>query len=263
MSNTIAKSCNKKYIDNMIIDNIYIILDRPSENRNIGAACRAMANNAVSHLRIVGKREDYDDEKVRVLAIHAANIWEHCEFYSSITEAVADCSIAFGTTRRKGKRRRDKYYFPEEAAVKTNELTEQGAKIAVVFGNERTGLTDEELDECTSAVTIPSSDVFPSLNLSHAVQIMCYHFFREAEQKAKGHSSSGFTPVSLGRLDKTVTTITDNLKKIGFFKITGRDEQERFWKDILSRADLSEGEVQYLEKIFSKAGGLVSKNSGQ
>ena len=56
----------------------------------------------------------------------------------------------------------------------------QNAKVAVIFGNERTGLTDEQLDECNLGVTIPSSDNFGSLNLSHAVQIMSYHLFRKA-----------------------------------------------------------------------------------
>ena len=147
----------------------------------------------------------------------------------------------------------------EEAAEKSDRITSSGAKIAVVFGNERTGLTDEELNECTSAVTIPSCNDFASLNLSHAVQIICYHFFRQNELSSTGHKSSGFTPVTLERLDKAVCTMTDSLQKIGFFKITGRDEQERFWKDVLSRAALSEGEIQYIEKIFSKISGLASK----
>ena len=243
----------------MNLSNICIILARPEESRNIGAACRAMANNAISDLRIVGNKSDYDEERVKILAIHACKIWENCRFFDSITEAVSDCSIAFGTTRRKGKKRRDKYYYPEEAAEKSDRITSSGAKIAVVFGNERTGLTDEELNECTSAVTIPSCNDFASLNLSHAVQIICYHFFRQNELSSTGHKSSGFTPVTLERLDKAVCTMTDSLQKIGFFKITGRDEQERFWKDVLSRAALSEGEIQCIEKIFSKISGLASK----
>lgn len=240
----------------MNLDNIYIILDRPEESRNVGAACRAMANNSISHLRIIGKKEDFDDERVRILAIHAVDLWDSCEFFESITEATKDCAISFGTTRRKGKKRRDKYYFPEEAAVKADGISSDGAKVAIVFGNERTGLTDEELNECTNAVTIPSSEKFASLNLSHAVQILCYHFYRQNEKSLKGHDGSGFTPINLERLEKTVTQITDNLQDIGFFKITGREDQERFWKDILSRAALTEGEAQYLEKIFSKMNGL-------
>lgn len=243
----------------MKLENIHIVLARPEESRNIGAACRAMANNGIKHLRIVGKREDFDDERVRILAIHAVDLWDNCEFFSSITEAVKDCSIAFGTTRRKGKKRRDTYYFPEEAAEKADSLTSSDAKIAVVFGNERTGLTDDEVNECTGAVTIPSCPDFASLNLSHAVQIICYHMFRQNEKSSKGFSGSGFTPVSLSRIESGVKSITDDLQKIGFFKITGRADQERFWKDILSRAALSEGELKYLEKIFSKASGLSSK----
>ncbi len=249
----------------MIFDNIYIILARPDESRNIGAACRAMANNNIKHLRIVGKKEDYDEERVRILSIHAYHIWENAEFFDSITEAAADCTISAATTRRKGKKRKGKLLYPEEFAEMADRLSgsiqkndtqpSSGGKIAVVFGNERTGLTDEEVDECTTAVTIPSCDDFASLNLSHAVQIMCYHLFRQ-----NNNGKCGYTPVSLERLGKTVTTIGDKLKDIGFFSITGRPDMERFWTEILSRAGLSEGEAQYIEKIFTKAAGLASKN---
>ena len=75
-----------------------------------------------------------------------------------------------------------------------------------------------------------------------------------------GITGSGFSPVPLSRVQSAVKSITDNLQKIGFFKITGREDQERYWIDILSRAALSEGEIKYLEKIFSKASGLSAKN---
>lgn len=127
--------------------------------------------------------------------------------------------------------------------------------LPLFLGNERTGLTDEELKECTLGVTIPSSNSFGSLNLSHAVQIISYHLFRK-----KNEGFSGYTPLSLDRLGKTVDVIADNLQKIGFFKITGRQDMEAFWKSILSRAALSESEAKYLEKIFSKAAGLAGKN---
>lgn len=243
----------------MNLNSICIILSHPEESRNIGAVCRAMANSGIAELRIVGNKSDYDEERIRILAIHAVPIWERCTFYETITDAVSDCAAAFGTTRRKGKKRRDIYYYPEEAAGQADTVTSAGAKVAAVFGNERTGLTDSELNECTAAVTIPSCKDFASLNLSHAVQILCYHFFRQNELSQTGHKSSGIIPVTLERLDKAVSSLTDNLCAIGFFRIAGRNEQERFWKDILSRAALSEGEVQYIEKIFSKIGGLAAK----
>ena len=240
----------------MNFSNVVIILCRPEESRNVGAVCRAMANNSLKTLRIVGKKEDFDEERVRILAIHAAPIWENAQFFDSITEAAKDCTIIAGTTRRRGKKR-GKLLLPEEFAETANSIS-QNAKVAVVFGNERTGLEEEELDECTMGVTIPSSDEFGSLNLSHAVQIISYHIFRKS-MEGKNKFSPGYTPVSLERLGKTVTEIADNLQKIGFFKLAGRPDMEKFWTDILSRAALSESEAKYIEKIFDKAAGLAGK----
>ena len=240
----------------MNLGQIVIVLCRPEESRNIGAVCRAMANNDISTLRIVGRREDFDDERVRILAIHSFPIWDKAEFFDSITQATADCTTVAGTTRRRGKKR-GKLLLPEEYAQRASDVTDAGGKVAIVFGNERTGLTDPEIDECTDGITIPSSDSFASLNLSHAVQIMCYHLFRQENKR-----SAGSTPVTLERLDKTVTKIGDDLKRIGFFSVTGRPEMEKFWRDILSRAALSEGEAQYMEKIFDKAAGLAGKGIG-
>lgn len=237
----------------MNLSNIVIILDRPDESRNVGAVCRAMANNDIKTLRIVGKKSDYDDERVRILAIHAAYIWENAEFFDSITQATKDCVIAAGTTRRRGKKR-GKLLLPEEFAQKASEVTESDGKVAVVFGNERTGLEESELDECTMGVTIPSSKDFGSLNLSHAVQIISYELFRAANKFSKGSVA-----VDLARLDKTVQEICDDFQKVGFFKVAGKDNMKRFWRDILSRAEISESEAAYIEKTFSKAAGLASK----
>lgn len=244
----------------MNLERIYIVLDHPDECRNIGAACRAMANNGIMHLRIVGKKEDYDTEKVHILAIHASSIYDSAEFFNSIKDATKDCAVAAGTTRRRGKKRKGKLYLPEEFAqtadIVSGAKDGDGANVAVVFGNERTGLTDEQLAQCTEGVTIPSSEDFASLNLSHAVQIICYHLFRK-----KNDYLTGYTPLPLSRIDKTVEAIADNLQKIGFFSITGRSDMESFWRSLLSRAALSESEAQYIEKIFSKAAGMVSKKN--
>lgn len=244
----------------MNLNNIVIVLDHPDESRNIGAACRAMANNDISDLRIVGKKENYDIEHIHVLAIHAGPIFDKAHFYNSITEATKDCAICAGTTRRRGKKR-GKLLLPEEFADMADDITGTDGKVAVIFGNERTGLTDEQLDECNLGVTIPSSDNFGSLNLSHAVQIMSYHLFRKSLLEKKGQYR-GYTPLTLERVDHTVKTITDDMQKIGFFKMPGREDMENFWRSVLSRASLSEGEAQYLEKTFNKMAGLASKNSG-
>ena len=149
--------------------------------------------------------------------------------------------------------------MPEEFADFADFQTSNGAKVAVVFGNERTGLTDSQLDECNVGVTIPSSSDFGSLNLSHAVQIMSYHLFRKS-LSTKNVVQAGYTPLSLERIDTIVQNITDEMQKIGFFKMPGREDMENFWRSILSRASLSEGEAKYLEKTFSKIAGLSKKN---
>jgi tRNA/rRNA methyltransferase len=239
----------------MELSAISIVLVHPEESRNVGAVCRAMANSGMSLLRIVGNREDYDDEKVRVLAIHAAAIWENAAFFPSITAACSDCVLSAGTTRRRGKKRKGKLLLPEEFAELAFAIPQ--GKIAVVFGNERIGLTDAELAECSVGLTIPSSDEFASLNLSHAVQIVCYTLFRAAQ-----HFSRGSVPITLARLDETLSVVTDSLRSIGFFTQTDAADMMRFWQSILSRAALSEGEAAYLERVFTKAAGLAGRKSG-
>lgn len=263
----------------MNLENIVIVLDHPEEARNIGAACRAMANNDIGTLRIVGNKSDYNADEIQhihVLAVHAGGIFDRAQFFNSITDATADCAICAGTTRRRGKKR-GKLLLPEEFADIADDITSQNsaekshddedragkitksARVAVVFGNERTGLTDEQLDQCNIGVTIPSSQEFGSLNLSHAVQIICYHLFRKS-LAAQKITVRGYTPLALERIDRLVTGITDDLQEIGFFRMPGRESMENFWRSVLSRASLSEGEAQYLEKIFAKIAGLSNKN---
>lgn len=215
-----------------------------------------MANAGITTLRIVGCKEDYDDEHIRTLSIHAYHIWEKTVFYNSIKEASADCVIAAGTTRRKGKKRKDKLLLPEEFARLA--LAIPSGNIAVVFGNERTGLTDAELASCTIGITIPSDDAFPSLNLSHAVQIITYSIFRTEKPR-----SPGYIPVSIERIAKTINTISKNLSTMGFFTLAGKKDMEEFWTSILTRASLSEGEAVYIEKMFTKAAGLFKKTNEQ
>lgn len=231
-----------------------MVLARPKESGNIGSVCRAMANNDIADLRIVGEKKSFDENEIQKFALHAFSIWQNANFFSSISDAISDCSLAAGTTRRRGKKRKEKLFFPEELASLSNPITEASGKVALVFGNERTGLTDDELSECTVASIIPSSKKFASLNLSHAVQIFSYHFFRFNKK-----GEHGFSPLSLSRLEKTVATITDNLQAIGFFQKAGKKAMSQFWLSLLSRASLSESEAQYIEKIFTKIAGLENR----
>lgn len=228
---------------------IAVILCRPEISRNIGAVCRAMANNNCADLRIVGNKADYDEEEIFRLAIHAGTIWQRARFFEpSITglkAAVADCCIAAGTTRRVGEKRKAWGMTPEDFA--SFSFNTAGGLTAIVFGNERTGLTDEELNICSVAVNIPSAADFPSLNLSHAVQIVCYTLFR-----AYSPRKYGYERIPSMRIISVAEHINDCLCKMGLFKHAGKENNTRFFQEIIARAGLSAREARYLEELFQK-----------
>lgn len=226
-----------------------IVLCRPEESRNIGSVCRAMKNMRCVQLRIVGEKKDFDETQVKTLAVHAPEIWEGAEFFppsvEGLKQALADCSIAAGTTRRMGQKRKSWGMTPEQFA--SFAASHENGLAAAVFGNERTGLTDEELECCTLALNIPSSPDFPSLNLSHAVQVVSYSLFRAFETRGRGYQ-----PISLERLNALSENLSGHLSHIGLYRHSGKEENERLLTGILSRAALSEGEAAHLEALFQR-----------
>jgi tRNA/rRNA methyltransferase/tRNA (cytidine32/uridine32-2'-O)-methyltransferase len=243
----------------MSLENIIIILSRPSESGNVGAVCRVMKNMGIFQLRIVAPEKPLDYSVMQARAVHAADVLEQAEYFDHLKDAIADCSIVIGTTRRRGEKRKPISITPREAAAY---VVEKAGKIAIVFGNERTGLEQDELALCTMASHIPTDEVFPSLNLSHAVQIYAYELFLAFEEKCSPREkSSQWVPVEREKLDSAVKVMTDSLESIGFYKQYGREDQERFLRDIFSRAGTTLKEVRYLEELFKKVAILGRKNS--
>jgi tRNA/rRNA methyltransferase/tRNA (cytidine32/uridine32-2'-O)-methyltransferase len=253
----------------MLLDDVVIILSRPAESGNIGAVCRAMMNMGLSRLRIVpepgGANAPGDEAQIRARAVHAAGIWEKAEHFPTLAAAVAGFPFVIGTTRRTGRRRKSHTMTPEETALR---LREHPGPAALVFGNERTGLDDGELNLCNLAAHIPAAPAFPSLNLSQAVQIFCYELYRALAGEPRGsprtepfapRSGRRWTPLDQTALEETVRAVTDSLESLGFYKQPGREEQERFFRDIFSRAALTRREAEYLELIFAKAARLSLK----
>ncbi|MGL4987468.1 MAG: RNA methyltransferase [Treponemataceae bacterium] len=234
--------------------NIVIILCRPENSQNIGSICRAMKSMAIGTLRIVGAKADYCQEDIKRLSVHAFDVWQNCQFFSSIQDASSDCTLLAGTTRRRGKKRKDWLVFPEEFAEQLNK--NNYASVGILFGNEKTGLTDEELKDCTIGIQIPADKTNGSLNLSHAVQIIAYTLFQNMKVQ-----SQGYLPVTLDQIDDGVAHIIQSLKKIGFFSLSDNDDVSRFWRGILSRSAVSQGELRYIEKLFAKCAGLHTKKN--
>jgi tRNA/rRNA methyltransferase/tRNA (cytidine32/uridine32-2'-O)-methyltransferase len=190
-------------------------------------------------------------EQILARAVHAADIWEGAESFDTLEAALADCVLSVGITRRRGRHRKSNTLRPGELA---DFLREKGGPAALVFGNERTGLDDGELALCNMASHIPVSPDFPSLNLSHAVQIYAYELYRVL---GPGEPVSGqWVPMEGAEIEGLVKKISASLESIGFYQHPGREEQERFLRDLMSRAGLSLSEGRYLGNIITKAGRL-------
>jgi len=239
----------------MFLKEVKIVLNRVTESGNTGAVCRVLKNMGLSELRIAAIQPQ-NQEKILERAVNSHEIWKNARIFDNLAEAVVDCSIVVGTTRRRGHLRKNASMTPRDLAAW---LAERPGPAAIVFGNERTGLEDDELDLCNIASHIPASDQQPSLNLSHAVQVYAYEFFlaMETQQPVKGQ----WTAMSQTDVCALVDSITDILKDLGFYKFPNREEQARFLRDIISRAGLMEREGEYLKDIFAKTIRLSQKDA--
>ena len=246
----------------MCLSDVVIVLSRPAEAGNVGAVCRAMKNMGLSRLRLVSPG-CAEPGVIRARAIHAVDVWDKAETFDTLATAVKDCALVVGTTRRRGRHRKQVTMTPGETAAF---LRERPGPAALVFGNERTGLEDGELKLCNFASHIPADDVFPSLNLSHAVQIYAYELFQalaqpEQDAQAPDAVKGQWVPLDQQAVEALVREVTDNFKLLGFYRQAGREEQERFFRDIFSRACLTEREGRYFAGLIARAVRLALKSS--
>ncbi len=209
-----------------------------------------MKNMGLTRLRIVAPEAPLDEDVILARTVHAQGVWKNAERFDSLPSAVADLSLIAGTTRRRGKNRKDFSLTPEELA---EALRTRVGKAGLVFGNERTGLTVEELALCNLASHVPVDEEFPSLNLSHAVQIYAYSFRKALVADGCG----SWVPVEAAAIDELVHTVADSLESVGFYKQAGRSEQERFFRDIFARSGLTRDDARRMDGIFRKMARLV------
>ena len=242
-----------------MLDNFYIILVSPDESSNIGASCRAMKTMGFKNLRIASTKI-YDENKIKYISLHAFDVYTNREEFPSLGEALHDISLAAGITRRTGKKRKYKSFTAEEFGDFIFE--KEHGKIALVFGNEEHGLTDDELAQCSMSVNIPSSPLFPSLNLSHAVQIITYVIYAKTLlHKNQATEKNSKSKIDLSEIENLAADAMTSLNGIGFFKLTDDKDMKIFLRDIFSRASINSKEKDKLVELFKKIEGLYrSKN---
>ena len=155
--------------------NISIVLYKPKYAGNIGSVARAAKNMGITNIVVVGKA-DFDREAMQRRSTHlAADVLDQIQYFESIEEALGSFNYIVGTTARLGKAR-GPFIAPRAVAKDIADISQKN-KVALLFGPEDTGLANEELRLCHAVVTIPTSREFTSLNLSHAVMILCYEIF--------------------------------------------------------------------------------------
>jgi TrmH family RNA methyltransferase len=227
------------------LDRVIIVLCRPEGALNVGATCRAMKTMGLRRLSLVAP-EPMDVDEVYKMAIHAREIYDGAEVHESLEGALTGTVLSAGTTRRRGVRRKSFSILPEDFAEKAAATAE--GDTALVFGNEQGGLTVDELASCNLAVHIPSSPEFPSLNLSHAVQVMTAALWR----RAIGEETGSYRPTDREGVEEVVRAIHDALDAAGYFDRADRFYTDRYFRDILARAAMSRREARHMIKVFRK-----------
>lgn len=151
--------------------NIRIVLVNPSHPGNIGAIARAMKTMGLYQLYLV-KPKRFPDKQAVIMASHADDVLEKAVVVDTLAEAIGDCQLVFGTSNRV-REIAWKVFDPNQAAQKIMHQA-QTAPIAILFGREDSGLTNEELQQCHYQIIIPTNPDYSSLNIAAAVQVICY-----------------------------------------------------------------------------------------
>ncbi len=232
----------------METSSIRIVLVEPSHPGNIGAVARAMKNMGLEQLVLVSPRQFPHSEAV-ARASGADDVLANARVVATVTEAIAGCGFIAATTSRT----RDQYFRVadvREAAARLL-LEARRGPAAVLFGSERAGLTNEQLEAAHLLIRIPASDSYPSLNLAMAVQIVSYELFRARGIEVDTAPAAGplAEPVEMERLYEHLAQV---LEEIDFRDRTqGGTHLMARLRRLFQRAALDRNEVNILRGILT------------
>jgi TrmH family RNA methyltransferase len=224
---------------------IRIVLVAPSHPGNIGAAARAMKNMALEELVLVNPRQ-FPHPEANARASGADDVLAAARVVPSLAEALADCGYVAATTSRD----RDQYFRVVDVREAASRLVSESstAPAAVVFGSERSGLANEELESAHALIRIPASPAYASLNLAMAVQLVAYELYR-----ARGVVAPAAAPLaSTQEMERLYGHIAAVLEEIDFRDRTqsGTHLMARI-RRLLQRAELDHNEVNILRGILT------------
>lgn len=233
----------------MNVENISIVLVEPQGPLNIGSVCRAMMNFGFSNLRLVNPSADHLSGDARRMALKAEVFLDNARVFQSLGEALEDCHIAMGTTRRFGKYR-DDFLLPDAAAEHVMSLPESG-RVALVFGREDRGLHTDELDLCQHFITIPTDEKYASMNLAQAVSL-CMYEIRKIVAAGNVSGVESKEPARHEEVEQMFQHMRKTLLEIDYLDPLNPDHILRTFRRIFGRAGLDEREVRILQGLWSR-----------
>lgn len=228
-----------------------IILVRPQLSENIGTAARAMLNNGLTDLRLVGPKPDWLSERAIAAASGADRVVLGAKVFDSTEQAIADLNRVWATTAR-NRFMVKPVDTPRSAAAVMRTLAVEGQKFGVLFGPERTGLENDDVSLADTVITVPLNPDYSSLNLAQCVLLVSYEWYQTADPELpERHMTKGAEPpASKEKLLHFFHHLERELDECGFLRLPDkRPVMVRNIRNMLSRAHLTGQEVQTLHGI--------------
>ncbi len=242
------------------LNNIRIVLVNTSHPGNIGAVARAMKNMCLSQLYLVAPQKFPHDEAVW-RAASAADVLDSAVVCETLDEAIADCQLVIGTSARE-RTVPWPLLDPRNCMQEAYKEAAGGHKLAVVFGREDRGLTNEELQRCNLHVHIPSNPEYSSLNLGMAVQVMAYElrmFQVSGELDGNALADWDQPPANAEALERYLVHLEETLAEIRFLRPEAPKKLMLRLRRLYQRTRLDEMEVNLLRGILTSTQYWVRK----
>jgi TrmH family RNA methyltransferase len=234
---------------------ISVILSRPQNSENIGLAARAMANTGFRDLRLVGVRRL--GAQAERTAVHAGEILAGAGRFGSLAEAVADLEVVFAAT---AKARKNFPALPLDEALVRILAYPARARIGLLFGNERTGLTSDEMKHSTYRFTIPQAGRQPSYNLAAAVLLTLFPLF--AAGAPDFAPSPEDAPLPRREQEECIVRILDVLRFRRFIPKDGERYVEQMVFELFGRLAMTAKDRRLLLAIFQKGAAAGPESKG-
>ena len=235
---------------------IRIVLVGTTHPGNIGAVARAMKNMGLTDLALVGPRY-FPHEDATARASGAEDLLDRATVVATLEEAIADCVFVAGASAR-SRAIEWPSLAPRECAARL--LAESaGGRVAVVFGPEKSGLTNEHLDRCQVLLTIPTNPEFSSLNLAMAVQVMAYELL-VARLDPPAVEEPEIPPATAEEMEHFYAHLEDVLTDTGFLDPDNPRTLMRRLRRLFIKAAPDQNEVNILRGVLTSVDRLVAKS---